>query len=211
MKHLLTMLALTLGIGANAQSTYPYNPDGNADSLIGVSDIQDLLSNYGLPFSPGEIVISGESLFDMLSGMQAKIDNLDEELKGFSFIGVNANESLNCCPCTGQSTSYVEGSTFEVFGSTKLLFEFDYSSSSDPYGNGWGNWSNTWVNEFELELTNIDSGEVMPMAWNELGYVGYNIPAAGTYTLTGTGTMSGSSNIGTCFNASQSWRLVRIR
>ena len=66
MKHLLTMLALTLGIGANAQVTYPYNPDGNADSLIGVSDIQDLLSNYGLPFSPGEIVISGESLFDML-------------------------------------------------------------------------------------------------------------------------------------------------
>lgn len=204
-------MALAICFGAHAQITYPYNPDGNADSLIGASDIQDLLSNYGLPFSPGEIMISGESLFDLLTNMQARIDSLDAELQGFSFVGLNANKSLSCCPCTGQNTSYTEQSTFEVLGATKLLFEFDYTSSSNPYGNGWGNSSNTWVNQFELELTNDDSGEVVPMSWNGVGYVGYDILEAGTYNLKGTGTMSGSSNIGTCFNASQNWRLVRIR
>ena len=211
MKQILTWMAFALCCGAHAQITYPYNPDGNADSLIGASDIQDLLSNYGLPFSPGEIMVSGESLFDLLTNMQARIDSLDAELQGFSFVGLNANKSLGCCPCTGQNTSYTEQSTFEVLGATKLLFEFDYTSSSNPYGNGSGNSSNTWVNQFELELTNDDSGEVVPMAWNGVGYVGYDILEAGTYNLKGTGTMSGSSNIGTCFNASQNWRLVRIR
>ena len=54
MKQLVALMMCAVSLGAAAQSTitYPYNPDGNADSLIGVSDIQDLLSGYGLPFSP---------------------------------------------------------------------------------------------------------------------------------------------------------------
>jgi len=33
-----------------AQSSAPYNPDGNGDGMIGVTDLQDFLSTYGLAF-----------------------------------------------------------------------------------------------------------------------------------------------------------------
>ena len=47
---LLVLLAFTTM--AQAQSPYlPYNPDENADGLIGVSDLQGLLSLYGSEFS----------------------------------------------------------------------------------------------------------------------------------------------------------------
>ena len=47
---LLVLLALTTM--AQAQSPYlPYNPDENADGLIGVADLQGLLSAYGSEFS----------------------------------------------------------------------------------------------------------------------------------------------------------------
>ena len=47
---LLMLLAFTTM--AQAQSPYlPYNPDENADGLIGVSDLQGLLSLYGSEFS----------------------------------------------------------------------------------------------------------------------------------------------------------------
>ena len=42
---------------------YPYNPDGNADSLIGVADLQDLLTTYGQGFVPNEILFEGQSSF----------------------------------------------------------------------------------------------------------------------------------------------------
>ena len=35
---------------AASQSLAPYNPDANNDGLINVYDLQDFLSNYGLPF-----------------------------------------------------------------------------------------------------------------------------------------------------------------
>ena len=47
---LLVLLAITTM--AQAQSPYlPYNPDENADGLIGVADLQGLLSAYGSEFS----------------------------------------------------------------------------------------------------------------------------------------------------------------
>ena len=50
-----------------AQVTYPYNPDGNADGLISLSDLQDLLSLYGATGQPLEIQIGDESLTDFLA------------------------------------------------------------------------------------------------------------------------------------------------
>ena len=47
---LLVLLALTTM--AQAQSPYlPYNPDENADGLIGVADLQALLAVYSQEFS----------------------------------------------------------------------------------------------------------------------------------------------------------------
>ena len=77
MKQLVALMMCAVSLGAAAQSTitYPYNPDGDADSLIGVSDIQDLLSGYGLPFSPSEILVDGQTLPTVLTSTQNSIDS----------------------------------------------------------------------------------------------------------------------------------------
>ena len=44
----------------------PYNPDGNGDSFIGVSDLQDLLANYGLDFIPIEMMLDSAFLVSQI-------------------------------------------------------------------------------------------------------------------------------------------------
>ena len=77
------LLFAASSLTALGQVTYPYNPDGNADSAIGVSDIQDLLTVYGNPFSPSEIMVGDSSLTfwvehvsQMLEEQQITIDSL---------------------------------------------------------------------------------------------------------------------------------------
>tara|TARA_Y100000813_G_scaffold184976_1_gene156456 strand:- start:538 stop:888 length:351 start_codon:yes stop_codon:yes gene_type:complete len=69
MKRLVVMMMCAVSLGAAAQSTltYPYNPDGNADALIGMTDLQDMLSVYGGAFSPSEIQIDGVGLGEVLT------------------------------------------------------------------------------------------------------------------------------------------------
>ena len=51
MKHVLTLTALLISSLAMGQfPNLPYNPDDNADGLIGVADLQALLANYGSTF-----------------------------------------------------------------------------------------------------------------------------------------------------------------
>ena len=59
MKHLLTFTALL--ISSLAMGQVSYNPDGNGNGLIDVSDLQSLLSVYGLNWNPDSIVIYGFS------------------------------------------------------------------------------------------------------------------------------------------------------
>jgi len=65
---LLVLLAFTTM--AQAQSPYlPYNPDENGDGLIGVADLQGLLSNYGSEFSGAVISEDGESAITYMGEM----------------------------------------------------------------------------------------------------------------------------------------------
>ena len=60
---------------ATAQTvTVPYNPDGDANGLIGVTDLQDLLSTYGGAFAPGAIVVDSIELGEVLASLQAQIN-----------------------------------------------------------------------------------------------------------------------------------------
>ena len=62
MKHLLTISALLISSLAMGQwPSLPYNPDDNADGLIGVADLQALLANYGSEFSSAIVSEDGES------------------------------------------------------------------------------------------------------------------------------------------------------
>ena len=79
MKHYLTSIAwLLLFAPSWAQITYPYNPDGDANGLIGVTDLQDLLSTYGGSFSPGTITLNSVELGEFLDSLQSQITALQE-------------------------------------------------------------------------------------------------------------------------------------
>jgi len=68
-------VGLTSPTTATAQTvTVPYNPDGDANGLIGVTDLQDLLSTYGGAFAPGAIVVDSVELGEVLDSLQAQIN-----------------------------------------------------------------------------------------------------------------------------------------
>ena len=46
----MLLAGILLSTSGFAQSSAPYNPDGNGDGMIGVTDLQDFLSTYGLAF-----------------------------------------------------------------------------------------------------------------------------------------------------------------
>ena len=52
MRNLLSLALISLCCSFSAQETitYPYNPDGNNDGIISLSDLLDILSTYGLAF-----------------------------------------------------------------------------------------------------------------------------------------------------------------
>jgi surface protein len=76
MKHLFTISLCFLALSLSAQETitYPYNPDGDADGYIAIYDLQDLLSTYGLNFSPGEIDVDGVTLTEYLTALNLLIE-----------------------------------------------------------------------------------------------------------------------------------------
>ena len=83
MNRFFTLLLAASCLTAVGQVTYPYNPDGNADTLIGVTDLQDLLVVYGNTFVPSEIQVGDSSLShwvgqvnQLLGQQQALIDSL---------------------------------------------------------------------------------------------------------------------------------------
>ena len=48
MKHLLTAIACCLAVAGSAQSdAYPFNPDADADGIIGIADLLALLADFG--------------------------------------------------------------------------------------------------------------------------------------------------------------------
>ena len=68
-------VGLTTTTTATAQTvTVPYNPDGDSNGLIGVADLQDLLTTYGGAFVPGSIVVDSIELGEILDSLQAQIN-----------------------------------------------------------------------------------------------------------------------------------------
>ena len=66
MKHLLTAIACFFAVSMSAQAPNPdWNPDFNADSLIGSTDLLGLLSAFGLPFGGGPMLINKQYCSDV--------------------------------------------------------------------------------------------------------------------------------------------------
>ena len=77
MMRLLTSIACAmLTLSTKGQITYPYNPAGDSNGLIGITDLQDLLSTYGGSFSPGTITVNAVELGEVLDSLQSQITEL---------------------------------------------------------------------------------------------------------------------------------------
>ena len=115
MNRFFTLLLAASCLTAVGQVTYPYNPDGNADALIGVTDLQDMLSTYGGAFLPSEILVGDSTLsfwVDQLSAtvltQQATIDSL----LALHMAPVNNQFTLNLGPFFLPTNSFTTGTGF---------------------------------------------------------------------------------------------------
>ena len=45
---------------------YPYNPDFENDGFVGIEDVLELLSVYGTPFTPEQLLLDGASLTEII-------------------------------------------------------------------------------------------------------------------------------------------------
>jgi len=72
----LVLCTLWLSQVALAQSsiTLPYNPDANADSAIGAPDLLDFLPLFGNTFTPGEVMVDGQTLTEYIAVLEAAAD-----------------------------------------------------------------------------------------------------------------------------------------
>ena len=71
----LALIGLFTSFSAQEIITYPYNPDGDADGNVAVSDLQDILGVYGNAFTPTEIQIDGVGLLQVIQDLQNQINN----------------------------------------------------------------------------------------------------------------------------------------
>ena len=85
MKRLVALMMCAVSLGAEAQfPNLPYNPDENADGLIGVADLQTLLANYGQEFSNAVVSEDGESAIVFMGDMgRLQCEYACDNLPGF--------------------------------------------------------------------------------------------------------------------------------
>jgi hypothetical protein len=78
MRLLFTIVIAALSLNAFSQGIpqLPYNPDENGDGLIGVPDLQGLLSQYGLEFNSAVVSDDAESAIVYMGEMAHPVCNL---------------------------------------------------------------------------------------------------------------------------------------
>ena len=78
MNRLFTLILAVACFTASAQSDidYPYNPDFENDGFVGIEDVLELLSVYGTPFTPEQLLLDGASLTEIIESLQTQIDSL---------------------------------------------------------------------------------------------------------------------------------------
>jgi len=92
MKKLFTLLLAAACFTTSAQSDidYPYNPDFENDGFVGIEDVLELLSVYGTPFTPEQLLLDGASLTEIIESLQSQIDSLASYTnEGFGAIALN--------------------------------------------------------------------------------------------------------------------------
>ena len=141
MKRIVALMICAVSLGAAAQSTitYPYNPDGNADALIGVTDLQDMLSTYGGAFSPSDIQIDGVGLVQI-------IQDLQNQLNALQTIDVNALEST--LTALQEEVDALESENAALAQQVQALQNAGFlTEETDPIASASGYATETWVED----------------------------------------------------------------
>ena len=124
---------------------YPYNPDADYDELIGITDLLPVLSIFGENFQPGEIVVDGVALAEVLLTMQQTIEALQlqvEALEASSVVGLNEYMSVDVETQTvllsGANLQVVngEGQSTSVNGRGNVIIGYNESDTSTTMRGG---------------------------------------------------------------------------
>jgi hypothetical protein len=112
----LALISLCFSLSAQETITYPYNPDGDADGLVAVPDLQDLLSVYGNPFSPAEITFGDYSLSDILTELSHLIAANSVRTRDFTFFfdATSQNDTIWLQDLVGEDVFRVTTEVIEV-------------------------------------------------------------------------------------------------
>ena len=87
---ILFLAAACLTATAQSDIDYPYNPDFENDGFVGIEDVLELLSVYGTPFTPEQLLLDGASLTEIIESLQSQIDSLASYTnEGFGAIALN--------------------------------------------------------------------------------------------------------------------------
>ena len=106
----LLLVLLVCLTSSSQENNFPYNPDGNGDSLIGVSDLQDLLTFYGLDFIPIEMML--DSAF-----LESQINLIDSLLSANQLPpGDSVNSYLSWSGSTWEPSSLLAVGNFNTSG-----------------------------------------------------------------------------------------------
>ena len=125
---LAALLFVAVTTESAAQSfPLPYNPDENGDGLIGVADLQGLLTNYGLEFSGAVLSEDGESAITYMGEMAYPLCALScENLPGMWFMP--AMEDLGLV----WGEVYTTNSTVETWLKREQGQNLPYQFTSNP-------------------------------------------------------------------------------
>ena len=174
MNRLFTLLLAASCLTAVGQVdvTYPYNPDGNADTLINVLDLQDLLVTYGQPFLPSEIMVDDSTLTSWIEQVSQTLEQQQALINSLVLGNLGPCQNNQVVQYHGYSYPLVEIGDQCWFGenlkttttrdSVSLPQGFQSSTPAWNYYNG----DSTLSAEYGLHYNYTAALELCPYGWH---------------------------------------------
>ena len=101
-------MPVALGLNLSAQEVvveYPYNPDFENDGNVGVEDLMQLLSGFGLAFEADELVIDNVTLSDWLQIVSSALIFQEETIDSLANV-VATMQTLDSADSSGVYTAH---------------------------------------------------------------------------------------------------------
>jgi hypothetical protein len=133
MRTLITIVIAALSLNAFGQGIpqLPYNPDENGDGLIGVPDLQGLLSQYGLEFNSAVVSDDAESAIVYMGQMAHPVCNLAcDNLPGFWHMSTMDDLGLVWDELDYNSAVWFSQGKEKTFANGTAMYDYSYYNNS---------------------------------------------------------------------------------